>query len=82
MDSVTINIIERKKPEEKKIYIPNNYKSKNGNSFSNNNYTMTSQAIFDAIDEAFKDGYNHIIFPKINFYCHPTGKTYYIPTNL
>ena len=82
MDSVTINIIERKKPEEKKIYIPNNYKSKNGNSFSNNNYTMTSQAIFDAIDEAFKDGYNHIIFPKINFYCHPTGKTYYIPTGM
>ena len=81
-DSVTIDIIERKKPEKKIRYIQSNYKSKNGNSFSNNNYTMTSQAIFDAIDESFESGYNHVIFPKINFYCHPTGKTYYIPTGM
>ena len=81
-DSVTIDIIERKKPVEKIKYIPENYKSKNGNSFSNTNYTMTSQAIFDAIDESFQSGYNHVIFPKINFYCNPTGKTYYIPTGM
>ena len=81
-DTVTIDIIERKKLEEKIRYIQKNYKSKNGNSFSNKNYTMTSQAIFDAIDESFQDGYNHVIFPKINFYCQPTGKTYYIPTGM
>ena len=43
---------------------------------------MTSQAIFDAIDEAYKGGYNHIIFPKINFYCYPLENTYYIPTGM
>lgn len=81
-DTVTIDIIEKQKPKEKIKYIQSNYRSKNGNSFSNSNYTMTSQAIFDAIDEAFNEGYNHIIFPKINFLCHPTGKTYYIPTGM
>ena len=38
---------------------------------------MTSQAIFDTIDEAaYESGYNHIIFPKIKFYCLPLNKTY------
>ena len=43
---------------------------------------MTSRAIFDAIDEAYEKGYNHIIFPKINFYCNPLNYTYFIPTGM
>lgn len=82
IDSVTIEIVERNKPKEKIKYISNNYKSKGGNKFSDKNYTMTSQAIFDAIDEAFKEGYNHIVFPKINFYCNPLDDIYYIPTGM
>ena len=81
-DSVTIEIVERKKPKEKIKKISKNYKSKKGNKFSKNNYPGTSQAIFDAIDEAYKDGYNHIIFPKIDFYCSPLEKRYYIPTGM
>ncbi len=43
---------------------------------------MTTKAIYDAISEAYKDGYNHIIFPEINFYAAPTGTTYYIPSGM
>lgn len=72
------NIIDRNKnPEEKIIYLQNKYKSKNGNCFSKSNYyTMTSQDIFDEINEAFQDGYSHIIFPKINFYLYPKYKLF------
>ena len=81
-DSVIIEIKEREKPIEKIKEIPKNYKSKNGNKFSDKNYEMTSQAIFDAIDEAYEEGYNHVIFPKMNFYCHPLDHSYYIPTGM
>ena len=37
---------------------------------------MTSQDIFDEINEAFQDGYSHIIFPKINFYLYPKYKLF------
>ena len=81
-DSVTIQIIERKKPIKKIKEISKKYKSKKNNKFSNKDYEMTSRAIFDAIDEAYEQGYNHIIFPKMNFYCNPLNYTYYIPTGM
>ena len=67
-DSVTIEIVERKKPKEKIKRISKRYKSKKQNKFSEKDYVMTSKAIFDAIDEAFEKGYNHVIFPKMKFF--------------
>ena len=43
---------------------------------------FTTNAIYDAITEAYEDGYNHIIFPEIDFYAAPTGNGYYIPTGM
>ena len=81
-DSVTIDIIERKKPKEKRKTISKGYKSKKGNTFTSSNTSVTTQAIHDAIDEAFKDGYNYVVFPKIDFIVSPIAKRCYIPTGM
>ena len=81
-DSVTIDIIERKKPKVKKKTISKGYKSKKGNTFKSSNTSVTTQAIHDAIEEAFNDGYNHVIFPKIDFIVSPIARRCYIPTGM
>ena len=43
---------------------------------------MTTRAIYDAITEAYEDGYNHVIFPEINFYAVPTETEFYIPSGM
>ena len=38
--------------------------------------------IFDAINEGYFQGYNHIIFPIINFHCQSFNYFYYIPKGM
>ncbi len=81
-DSCTIKIVNKKTTEDIVIRISADYVSENGNSFSESDYVMTTNAIYDAISEAYRDGYNHIIFPEINFFAAPTETEYYIPTGM
>ena len=81
-DSVTIEIIERKKPKEKRKTLSKGYKSKKGNTFTSSNTSVTTQAIHDAIYEAFNEGYNYVVFPKIDFIVSPIAKRCYIPTGM
>lgn len=81
-DSCTIKIVNKETSEDKAISISADYISKNGNRFSESDYVMTTKAIYDAITEAYEDGYNHIIFPEINFYAEPTETEYYIPSGM
>ncbi len=79
-DSCTIEIVNKNATNDIAIKISAEYISENGNSFSENDYVMTTNAIYDAISEAHRDGYNHIIFPQIDFYAVPTGTEFYIPS--
>ncbi len=81
-DSCTIKIVNEKTAEDIAVRISADYVSENGNSFSESDYVMTTNAIYDAISEAYRDGYNHIIFPEINFYAAPTETEYYIPSGM
>lgn len=81
-DSCTIKIVNKEKANDMAIKISADYISGKGNSFSENDYVMTTNAIYDAITEAYEDGYNHIIFPEINFYATPTETEYYIPSGM
>ena len=81
-DSCTINIVNKKETDDTSVKISANYISKNGNSFSESDYAMTTNAIYDAISEAYADGYNHVIFPKIDFYAVPTETEFYIPSGM
>ena len=81
-DSCTIEIIDRDKADDIAVRISADYISKNGNSFSESDYVMTTNAIYDAISEAYEDGYNHVIFPEINFYAVPTETEFYIPSGM
>ena len=81
-DSCTIEIVNREVAEDIAVRISADYISKNGNSFSESDYVMTTNAIYDAITEAYEEGYNHIIFPEIDFYAVPTGTEYYIPSGM
>ncbi len=81
-DSCTIKIVNKETTNEVAIRISAEYISENGNSFSENDYVMTTNAIYDAISEAYEDGYNHVIFPKIDFYAAPTEAEYYIPSGM
>ena len=81
-DSCTITIKNKPSAADRIFNVPSNYVSSKGNSFSDTNYTMTTNAIYDAIDEAYFAGYNHVVFPKIDFYAAPTGTSYYIPTGM
>ena len=81
-DSCTIEIVNKDTRKDNAIRISSEYVSKNGNSFSKTDYVMTTNAIYDAITEAYEDGYNHIIFPEMNFYAAPTGDEYYIPSGM
>ncbi len=81
-DSCTIEIVNKEKTNDIVIKISADYISENGNSFSKSDYEMTTKAIYDAITEAYEDGYNHIVFPEINFYAAPTESEYYIPSGM
>ncbi len=81
-DSCTIEIVNRNATNDIAVRISADYVSKNGNSFSESDYVMTTNAIYDAITEAYEDGYNHIIFPEIDFYAAPTETEYYIPSGM
>ena len=87
-DTVTIKVENPEKVTDKVWNVPSNYISKDGYSFSDSDYEMTTRAIYAAIDEAAENGYNHIVFPKQNFYAVPlTDKDgyavrYYVPTNM
>ena len=81
-DSCTIEIVNKETTEDIAVRIPSDYISENGNSFSESDYVMTTKAIYDAITEAYNDGYNHIIFPEIDFYAAPTETEYYISSGM
>ena len=81
-DSCTIEIVNKKATKDNALKISANYISENGNSFSQNDYVMTTNAIYDAITEAYEDGYNHVIFPEIDFYAVPTETEFYIPSGM
>lgn len=81
-DSCTIEIVNSEATNDIPLRIPADYVSGNGNSFSETDYAMTTNAIYDAITEAYEDGYNHVIFPEIDFYAVPTATEYYIPSGM
>ena len=81
-DSCTIEIVNKAATKDIAVRISEDYISENGNSFSESDYVMTTNAIYDAITEAYEDGYNHIIFPEIDFYAEPTETEYYIPSGM
>lgn len=81
-DSCTIRIVNKAVTTDNAVKIPADYISKNGNSFSESDYVMTTNAIYDAITQAYEDGYNHVIFPEIDFYAVPTKTEYYIPSGM
>ncbi len=81
-DSCTIEIVNKQTTNDISIKIPADYISENGNSFSETDYVMTTNAIYDAISEAYEDGYNHVIFPEIDFYAVPTETEFYIPSGM
>ncbi len=81
-DSCTIEIVNKNAKKDIAVKISADYISENGNSFSESDYVMTTNAIYDAITEAYEDGYNHIIFPEIDFYAAPTETEYYIPSGM
>lgn len=87
-DAVTVTVKDPITATDKVWNVPSSYKSSAGDSFSDTDYKMTTRAIYAAIDEAAAKGYNHIVFPKQNFYAQPitnsdgTAYTYYVPTNM
>ena len=81
-DSCTIRIVNHETADERKINISANYVSNNGNSFSDTDYEMTTRAIQDAISETHAAGYNHVVFPQINFYAKPIDTECYIPSGM
>lgn len=81
-DSFTMEIVDKNTTKDIAVKISADYISENGNAFSESDYVMTTNAIYDAITEAYEDGYNHIIFPEIDFYAAPTGTEYYIPSGM
>ena len=81
-DSCTIKIVDKNVKNDVSVKIPADYISENGNSFSESDYVMTTNAIYDAISEAYVDGYNHVIFPEIDFYAVPTETEFYIPSGM
>ena len=81
-DSCEIKIVNRQVANDISVKISENYISKNGNSFSESDYVMTTNAIYDAITEAYEHGYNHIIFPEMDFYAVPTDTEYHIPSGM
>ena len=81
-DSCTITILNRDVAADRVMNISANYVSVNGNMFSDTDYEMTTRAIHDAITEAHEEGYNHIVFPQIDFYAAPIEATCYIPSGM
>lgn len=86
--TVSIKVVQTK-VEDKVYKVPATYKTANGDTFSKTNYEGTTRAIYDAIDYAASKGYNHIIFPKQNYYASPLwssdktgGYTYYVPSGM
>ena len=81
-DSCTIKIIDKAESEDRVFKVEESYTSERGSHFSETDYEMTTNAIYDAITEAYENGYNHVVFPEIDFYAAPIGETYYIPTGM
>ena len=88
-DVVTVTVKDPEKTEDKVWNVPSDYKSKNGYVFSETDYQSTTRAIYDAIDEAAANGYNHVVFPKQNFYAVPLldettgdGYRYCVPSHM
>ena len=83
-DSFTITV---KNPPaaEKKVYeVPADFKTREGDAFSETDYQSTLRAIFGAITYAKENGYNYVLFPKMKFYAsaYSTGLHYYVPSNM
>lgn len=81
-DSCTIKIVDKNATDDIAVKISADYISEKGNSFSESDYAMTTNAIYDAISEAYADGYNHVIFPEIDFYAVPIETEFYIPSGM
>ena len=87
-DTVTISVVKPQSVSKKTWNVPSNYVSADGYSFSDTDYAMTTRAIYAAIDEGHANGYNHVVFPKQNFYAQPLAKAdgsaywYYVPSNM
>lgn len=87
-DTVTIKVVGKPAEHTKVWNVPSNYLSKEGYSFSDTDYEMTTRAIYAAIDEAKKEGYNRIVFPKQKFYAVPVldaqgySVRYYVPSDM
>ena len=83
-DSFTIQVKNPAKITKKVYYVPANFKSSDGYTFSETDYQSTLKAIFAAITYAKKKGYNYVVFPKMKFYAsaYNTGLHYYVPSNM
>ena len=92
-DTKTFRIVEPLPENVNTWYVPDDYTSPGGDSFSDTDYEMTTRAVFAAITQAKADGYDHVVFPQRKFYCTVIGektgtgddvysKTYYIPSNM
>ena len=86
--TVSIKVVQTK-VEDKVYKVSATYKTANGDTFSKTNYESTTRAIYAAIDYAASKGYNHVIFPKQNYYASPLwatddigGYTYYVPSGM
>ena len=83
-DSFTIQVKKTASTASKIYNVPANFKSSEGYTFSETDYQSTLKAIFGAITYAKKQGYNHVVFPKMKFYAsaYSTGVHYYVPSNM
>lgn len=87
-DTVIITVADPEVVEDIVWYVPSDYESSDGDSFSDTDYEMTTRAIYAAIDEAAANGYNHIVFPQQDFYAVPLENgsggayRYYVPSNM
>lgn len=83
-DSFSIAIVNPEVVEDNPYYVPADFVSASGNAFSDTDYEQTMHAIFDAITYAKDQGYNHVIFPQMQFYgcVYKSGVHYYVPSNM
>ena len=88
--SDSINLLVKNPPEiiDNPWYVPSDYVSPDGYSFSDTDYASTTRAIYAAISQAKSQGFNHVIFPHQAFYCEPVSNdgryvyTYFIPSDM
>lgn len=80
-DSVTITVTEPDAAGEAVWYVPSDYVSPDGDTFSDTDYAMTTRAIYAAIAEAGEQGFDHIIFPRQHFYAQPITNEQGLPVS-